>query len=703
MKIVGYSLLALFCLIVAGVTFLFIAAPVDIIRDQMVAAVKRETGRDLVIRGETAFSFYPNLGVTLEDVTLSPPPGMKGAPLLEAASLKLDMPVMALLQRRVVVNQFVLNGPIIDLRVDKNGRESWSFAKFDARAGGNAGEGGELSSELKEFVDNSSGSEDASSSGLASGSGGIAGLSLGDVRIVNGTLRYTDARNGTSEKLTNVNLKVVLDDLSAPLTTTGDVTWKGRAVPFSATVTTLGDVLDWKKATIALNISPAHLNVTFDGTVDPGGDGSVSGKLDLKSDAVGDVARWASGNVEAAGPIRTASLKGTLRGNKKAVSLSGAKFAFNDLSGSGDLGFRFAGRKKVDGNISVGAIRTASFVGGGKSAGVSIDGQGTGGSVSGSSGQTGEWSGAPIDFKPLKAIDADVNVRFESLTHNKIQIGKGRMRVRLDKGLMRAEANPIALYKGGARGTVLIDARPGVATYAAAIEADRIAALPLLKAVAGFDWLSGATRLKVDVRGRGLSQRQMIRTMGGTASFRFSDGAIEGLNIPKVIRGVQSGRFKKFDRVAGEKTDFSELSATFQIAGGVATNNDLALQGPLLRATGAGTANLGRQTINYRLTPKLVASLEGQGGGDLAGLAIPLKIEGPWARPRVVPDLEGVLQNPGAAAAAVNSIGKALGKSKEINSDKVKGLLEGVLGGGSGKTKKENPLGGLLGDFLKNQ
>ena len=36
-----------------------------------------------------------------------------------------------------------------------------------------------------------------------------------------------------------------------------------------------------------------------------------------------------------------------------------------------------------------------------------------------------------------------------------------------------------------------------------------------------------------------------------------------------------------------EKTDFSELSASFQIADGVARNRDLELKSPLLRLTGA--------------------------------------------------------------------------------------------------------------------
>ncbi|MGI9405312.1 MAG: AsmA family protein [Hyphomicrobiaceae bacterium] len=701
MKILGYILLGLFCFFLAAGTFLFIAAPVGFIRDQVVAAVKRETGRDLTIAGDTAISLYPSLGVTLENVELSPPPGMDGGPFVKTASLKLNMPVMARLKRDVVIEQFVLEKPVIDLRVDRNGRESWSFGK--SRTADDRGSGGDqaLSPELQDFIKNSSNSEGSGSPG------GLQGLSLGDVRIVGGTFRYSDARSGTAEELTNVNLTIGLDAFDAPLTANGEATWKGRAIPFEATVTTLADVINTRPAKVDLQMRPSHLNLKFNGTVDPRKGSSLRGAIEISTKSVPELGQWISGNADAAGAIKTASLQGTVSGNKNSVSLTKSRFSLNDLSGTGDLKLRLGERKKISGNITVGDIKTASFISGAEAQGggsitelSQTDGAGAGGTGGGDSGSRA-WSSTPIDFKPLREMDADLKVGFSSIAHNRIRIGKGRMRVGLAGGVLRIEANPLSLYEGGAQGTVVIDARRSVATYVAAMAADRISALPLLKALAGFDWLSGATELRVDVRGRGLSQRQMMRTMGGTASFLFSDGAIEGLNIAKILRGVQSGQFNNFDRVPGEKTDFSRLSASFRIAGGVATNDDLVLQGPLIRAGGKGKANIGAQTIAYRLTPKLVASLEGQGGSDLAGLAVPLRIEGPWARPRIRPDLEGILKDPGSTAAAIDSIGKALGKSKKINSKKVKEVLDGVLGGGD--NKKENPLGGLLGDFLQQQ
>ena len=43
-----------------------------------------------------------------------------------------------------------------------------------------------------------------------------------------------------------------------------------------------------------------------------------------------------------------------------------------------------------------------------------------------------------------------------------------------------------------------------------------------------------------------------------------------------------------------EKTDFSELSASFRIADGVARSNDLDMKSPFLRLGGDGAIDIGR-------------------------------------------------------------------------------------------------------------
>ncbi len=80
-----------------------------------------------------------------------------------------------------------------------------------------------------------------------------------------------------------------------------------------------------------------------------------------------------------------------------------------------------------------------------------------------------------------------------------------------------------------------------------------------------------------------------------------------------------------------QKTDFSEMSASFNIKNGVAHNDDLSIKAPILRITGSGDIDIGNETLNYVAKPTVVASLKGQGGNDLdklSGLTFPIKLTG---------------------------------------------------------------------------
>ncbi|HRY05733.1 MAG TPA: AsmA-like C-terminal region-containing protein, partial [Hyphomicrobiaceae bacterium] len=151
--------------------------------------------------------------------------------------------------------------------------------------------------------------------------------------------------------------------------------------------------------------------------------------------------------------------------------------------------------------------------------------------------------------------------------------------------------------------------------------------------------------------------------------------------VANALRGLQQGRFTGLSASPSEKTDFSQLTASFDIVNGVATNQDLTMLSPLLRITGHGSVMLPDRTIDYTLSPKLVADLSGQGGNTgLAGLQIPIRIVGPWDRPDIAPDLSKI--DAGQAVQAVQDIGKRL---KGQNADEI---VDDLFGKGTKENQK---------------
>jgi AsmA protein len=68
----------------------------------------------------------------------------------------------------------------------------------------------------------------------------------------------------------------------------------------------------------------------------------------------------------------------------------------------------------------------------------------------------------------------------------------------------------------------------------------------------------------------------------------------------------------------------------------VLRNDDLSAKSPLFRVTGAGVVDLGAGTLDYKVKPVLVASLQGQGGAELdklKGIPIPVQLTGPLTKP----------------------------------------------------------------------
>src|SRR3546814_18743710 len=98
--------------------------------------------------------------------------------------------------------------------------------------------------------------------------------------------------------------------------------------------------------------------------------------------------------------------------------------------------------------------------------------------------------------------------------------------------------------------------------------------------------------------------------------------------------------------------------------------------------TGEGQIPLPPRTVDYVVKPKLVGSIEGQGGAsELAGVTVPIKVSGPWSDISYKPDLEGMPKDQVKDPAAVLEKLEEGGGAKE--------LLEGLKPGGSGTDEGE--------------
>ena len=126
--LLGVVYFFLFVILVAGggVAYLLVNPPSALIRQKISEQVKARTGRDLIVAGPANFTFFPVLGVSLKDVSLSGPPGMDGK-LVDMQALDVSVKAMTLLSRQVEINSIVLRKPIFEFRVDKSRSQQLGF------------------------------------------------------------------------------------------------------------------------------------------------------------------------------------------------------------------------------------------------------------------------------------------------------------------------------------------------------------------------------------------------------------------------------------------------------------------------------------------------------------------------------------------------------------------------------------------------
>lgn len=298
----------------------------------------------------------------------------------------------------------------------------------------------------------------------------------------------------------------------------------------------------------------------------------------------------------------------------------------------------------------------------------------------------------PIDLSALKALNANGSLRIGKLNYGETKVSNVRIDLKADEGVATLSPFSASLYGGKMNGLLKVDARstPNIAFKQ---KMSSVSIGPLLQDTINNDMLSGTGTVNVDVNTTGNTVNAFKKSLAGSSSLALADGAIKGIDIAGKVRGIKSkinsfkGGSSESNSNASEKTDFSELTATFSIKEGVATNNDLAMKAPILRLAkgdSGGTVDIGNESINYSAVPTIVKSIKGQGGenlDELAGVSVPLKISGSFANPKFGLDTKALAQGI-AKAKVLEKVGGKKGAAVQelISGDNKVDALKGLLG-----------------------
>jgi AsmA protein len=288
-----------------------------------------------------------------------------------------------------------------------------------------------------------------------------------------------------------------------------------------------------------------------------------------------------------------------------------------------------------------------------------------------------------LDLSALRTLNLDGSLRVGALKVSNVKVNQLRVDVQAHQGIVNISPLSAKLYQGSTSGSININAQTTpVITIKQTMSGIDIA--PLGKDAANFDTLEGHGNVAVNLTMQGNKVSEMKHALNGTATLSLVDGAIKGINLAKKLRDAKSMFGAKTDtQVANkaEKTDFSELKASFKIANGVAHNDDLSMKSPLLRLSGAGDINIGNDSIDYLAKATLAKTLEGQGGADsVGGLTVPVRVSGPFVDLKYGLDFGAMVSD--QSKQKVEAAKTAVKQQVDVKKEEVKTRLQDELKGG---------------------
>lgn len=288
-----------------------------------------------------------------------------------------------------------------------------------------------------------------------------------------------------------------------------------------------------------------------------------------------------------------------------------------------------------------------------------------------------------VDLSALKDLNVAGEARVAQLKARGVRADNVQLVVRIANGRLDVAPLTAALYGGRLRATANAAAagnRIGVDANLAGVSIG-----PLLRDALDKDILEGTGNVKLAATTAGATVGGLKRGLNGSGNLALRDGAIKGVNIAAKLREARSflsaSKEDSARASSTEKTDFSELTASFTIKDGVATSNDLDGKSPLLRLAGAGKVDLGAGTLDYTAKVAVVGSLKGQDGRELTelrGVTVPVRLSGPFEKLSYSIDWGSVAQE-ALKAKAAEQLKQKVAPQLEQQRGRLKDQLKGLL------------------------
>jgi len=594
----------------------------DALRQAVEAQIRAVTGLDLVVKGPTDISVFPASYVSFHDV------GLRGGgttePALNVDVLTANLRLLPLLLQRFEISDLMMLRPHIHVTRDANGESNWTpFIGTIVRT-------------MTPGADNQ--------------------VSFSEIRIQDGTLTYEDAGHHLTEQLDDIDLSLAWPSISRSFAATGQFDWRGERIDGSISASDFIAALSGDRSGLKARLSSAPLKLAFDGTVANRTSLMLEGNLTVDSPSLRNALRWTGQTPPGAGGFGRFALKARASMVGPSIALTNVNVELDGNVAEGVMTYANTGRQTLQATLAADSLDFTPYIS----------------TFRLLAGGAHDWNRQLFDLNAVSTTDLDMRLSAARVTVGQTKLGRTAFGANLHGGALALSVGEAQVYGGVVKGSFGVARADTVADIKAQFQFTDVDLQACASELFGINRLSGRGNLGVSLAASGASPFGLAQSLDGTATLTGHDGAITGFNVEQLLRRLERRPLSGSGNFRSGSTPYDTLTIALKFADGIATTEDVRLEGPAARITLTGTASVPAREFDLKGTASLTSAPPGAPGFDL-----PFVVQGPWDDPLIFPDPESLIRRSPASAPLLDAV-----KDRKTR-DAVRSVLERFTGGGA--------------------
>jgi AsmA protein len=569
----------------------------DTLREAVEAQIHAVTGLDLTVKGAIDISVFPGSYVSFHDV------GLKGGtddPALRVDVLTANLRLLPLLLQRFEIADVMMLRPQIHVARTPDGESNWTpFIQTIART-------------MKPGADNQ--------------------VSFSEIRIQDGVLTYEDAANHSAERLDDIDLSLAWPSISRSFAVTGQFDWRGERVDGAISVSDFVAALSGDRSGLKARLSSAPLKLAFDGTAANRTSALMEGTVTIDSPSLRNALHWTGQEPPGAGGFGRFALKARANVVGASIALTNVNVELDGNVAEGVMTYANNGRQTLQATLAADTLDFTPYISTFRLL---------------ASGAR-DWNRQMFDLNALSTTDLDMRLSAARVTVGPTKLGRTAFGANLRGGALALSVGEAQVYGGVAKGSFGVARADTVADVKAQFQFLDVDLQACAGELFGISRLSGRGNLNVSVVASGSSPFGLMQSLDGTATLTGHDGAISGFNVEQLLRRLERRPLSGAGNFRSGSTPYTNLTVAVKFADGLATTEDVRMEGPAARVTVRGTASV--PTREYDL--KGVASLVSNG---TSSFDLPFVVQGPWDDPLIFPEVDTLIKRSPEAEALLKN------------------------------------------------